>query len=146
MNNLNFMLYGQHNVPPEHLSTSLELLHRQLRPEIPKDYRCHILKMMAEGVLLLTGTEGERVHSLALFRIFETTLGARRLYIDDLVTDVESRSRTIGSQTIAWIERHAAEAGCSLSTLDSGPQRSAAHRFYMKQGYAITAFCFEKAL
>jgi hypothetical protein len=36
--------------------------------------------------------------------------------------------------------------GCDVVALDSGTQRTAAHRFYFREGFVIPSFCFRKSL
>ena len=104
------------------------------------------MSLLSEGAQLAVGYVGDTMRCLALYRVFGTTLGGKRLYIDDLVTDPECRGRSYGAQMLSWIEAAAKSQGCIMATLESGVQRADAHRFYYRSGYSITAFSFEKAL
>lgn len=66
----------------------------------------------------------------------------KHLYVDDLVTSELRRSRGAGAQMIAWLKAHARALGCRQLHLDSGVQRFAAHRFYLREGFAITSHHF----
>jgi hypothetical protein len=44
------------------------------------------------------------------------------------------------------MENHARQQGCQTFSLDSGTQRASAHKFYFRQGLAITSFHFAKKL
>jgi GNAT superfamily N-acetyltransferase len=123
-----------------------EPLHRKLRPEMDQPYARHMMSLLSGGAQLAIGHDGDEIRCLAFFRVFGTTLGGKRLYVDDLVTDPEHRGRSYGAQMLAWVEVAAKSQGCIMATLESGVQRGDAHRFYFCNGYVITAFSFEKAL
>ena len=125
---------------------SCEALHRQLRPDVEQPYVAHITAMLAEGACLAIGDINSDPHCLALYRVFKTTLGGTRLYIDDIVTTPAGRGHGYGATMLRWLEATATAQSCLMSTLDSGVQRAPAHRFYLRHGYDITAFSFEKAL
>ena len=44
------------------------------------------------------------------------------------------------------LEARARLLGCDVVALDSGTQRTAAHRFYFREGFVIPSFCFRKSL
>ncbi|MFD9356667.1 GNAT family N-acetyltransferase [Streptomyces sp. NPDC060031] len=80
------------------------------------------------------------------WRIVANTYLIRKLYVDDLVTAAASRSTGVGHALLAHLEQHARAADCTALTLDSGTQRTDAHRFYFRERMAVTAFNFEKPL
>ena len=86
------------------------------------------------------------VRSVAGFRILNLLFSGRTLYIDDLVTHDSDRSRGFGAALFDWLVEHAKEQGCEHLTLDSGVQRFAAHRFYLKRGMYITSHHFQLKL
>lgn len=90
--------------------------------------------------------ESDGVVSVAVWRVFEDTNVGRRLYVDDLVSDEQRRSRGAGRLLLGWLEDKARELGCGALTLDSGVQRHDAHRFYFREGMVISAYCFKKVL
>jgi len=47
---------------------------------------------------------------------------------------------------LAWCEAQAREQGCDWFDLESGTQRTRAHRFYFREGMHVFAFGFRKAL
>ncbi|WP_439154346.1 GNAT family N-acetyltransferase [Yoonia sp.] len=123
-----------------------EQLHLQLRPEIELPYVQHIKGILNEGARFAIGANPHGICCLALYRVFKTTLGGTRLYIDDLVTDERQRGQSYGECLLNWIEDEARSEGCKMATLESGVQRADAHRFYFRTGYAVTAFSFEKKI
>jgi len=71
----------------------------------------------------------------------------RHVYVDDLVTAERHRSTGAGAAMIAWLKNHAREQGCRELHLDSGIQRFAAHRFYLRERFNIESHHFSiKAL
>jgi GNAT superfamily N-acetyltransferase len=122
-----------------------EALHRQLRPSLPADYAGHMKRMFAEGAEMAVLVD-ELPRALAVYRRYLTTYHGRRFYIDDLVTDEQSRSRLYGGRLLAWCEARARETGCDWLDLDSGVHRNRAHRFYFRNGLSIGAFSFSKPL
>jgi GNAT superfamily N-acetyltransferase len=66
----------------------------------------------------------------------------RHLYVDDLVTAEGERSKGAGAMLIAWLKAYAREQGCGQLHLDSGVQRFAAHRFYLREGFNIASHHF----
>jgi GNAT superfamily N-acetyltransferase len=130
---------------PEWLARA-EPVHRQLRERLPGDYAGRLAAVFAGGAHMSLAAEGEAVRGVAVWRLVENTYEGRRLYIDDLVTDAAHRSRGVGKFLVAQLEARARALGCDVLTLDSGTQRTAAHRFYFREGFVIPSFCFRKTL
>ncbi len=82
------------------------------------------------------------IQAVAGFRISENLVWGKFLYVDDLVTSANARSRGYGSELFNWLEHHARSHDCQQLTLDSGVQRFAAHRFYLTQRMNITSHHF----
>ncbi|MDR0634792.1 MAG: GNAT family N-acetyltransferase [Azoarcus sp.] len=126
-----------------------EAVHRQLRDRLPPGfdaYRATLARVLAGGARLSLAVEGETVEGLAIWRVVDNTYEQRRLYIDDLVTDAACRSRGIGHALLTWLEHQARALSCTVLALDSGVQRSGAHRFYFREGFLIPSFSFRKTL
>lgn len=119
-----------------------EALHRQLRPALEADYPAQIERLIPEGARLAQVVDDGEVRAIALWRVFETTYCGRRLEIEDLVSDEAHRSKGYGAAMIRWLNDQAVALGCPTTTLISGTHRTRAHRFYFREGYAITAFHF----
>ena len=68
--------------------------------------------------------------------------------IGGLVVDREYRNRGIGRRLLAKAEEWAAQQGCSVVRLSSSVQRTDAHAFYERAGYAKlkTQYSFGKAV
>ena len=123
-----------------------EPVHRQLRTGLPADYTGRLRSIFASGARMSVATEGVAVRGVALWRVIENTWEGRRLYVDDLVTDEANCSRGVGRTLLQHLERLAHELQCDVLALDSGTQRTDAHRFYFREGLVIPAFSFRKTL
>ncbi len=121
-------------------------VHVQLRPNLPADYTGRLAVIAHNGGRLIAVTQNNQVLGVALWRIVENTYEGRRLYVDDLVTDANVRSTGVGKKMLDWLETKARALGCDVLALDSGVQRTLAHKFYFREGMHIPAFNFKKAL
>ena len=126
--------------------TRAEPVHRQLRDGLPPDYAGRLRAVFASGARMSVAMEAQAVRGVALWRVIENTYEGRRLYVDDLVTDEAHRSRGIGRTLLRHLERKAQDLQCDVLALDSGTQRTGAHRFYFREGLVIPAFSFRKTL
>ncbi|MBV1953329.1 GNAT family N-acetyltransferase [Streptomyces sp. BV333] len=93
----------------------------------------------------LYDTEGRCV-AVAGWRVIANTSAIRKLYVDDLVTAEAARSSGAGRELVAYLEDRARELDCRVLDLDSGTQRTDAHRFYLRERFSIRAFHFTKLL
>jgi len=123
-----------------------ERVHRQLRTALPEDYFKKMQRVFAEGGRMVVAVEGHDVRGVAVWRVYENTSVGVHLYVDDLVTEEERRSGGVGHALMQWLERRARELNCVALLLDSGTQRTRAHRFYFREGLYIVNFNFKKAL
>lgn len=112
-----------------HLTDAEELL-AKVRRQIPEGYR---LAYLADG--------GE-VRAVGGFRIFRSLADGRVMHVDDLVTDEAQRSRGYGDRMFDWLVALARSEKCDRLRLDSGVQRFAAHRFYLRKRMSIVAHHF----
>jgi GNAT superfamily N-acetyltransferase len=130
-------------VQPEWLAKS-ERVHRQLRPDMPADYRAKMERVFAGGARMAVAVADAEIAGVAVYRHYEDTATGIKFYIDDLVTDEASRSRGIGHALVEYVDRVARDANCGSLVLDSGTQRQQAHKFYFREGFVITSFNFKK--
>jgi GNAT superfamily N-acetyltransferase len=116
---------------------------RQLRPHLSE--AAFVPKVRAQqrgGYVLAYLEEGGEVLAAAGFRLIENLVGGKILYVDDLVTLEEHRSRGHGKVLLEWLVAHARREGCSALELDSAVQRFQAHRFYLASRMIISAHHF----
>ncbi|HEV3115133.1 MAG TPA: GNAT family N-acetyltransferase [Candidatus Binataceae bacterium] len=120
---------------------------RQLREHlVDTEFLQRIKLQQRTGYRLCYLTNGESapvsVRSVAGFRLIENLANGRLLYIDDLVTDVDARSKGYGQKLLDWLMAEARAAGCDTLELDSGVQRFGAHRFYLRNRMDISSHHF----
>lgn len=115
----------------------------ELRPHVQPDEFLVRVKRQAEiaGYKLAYLVEGE-VKAVAGFRISECLAWGKFLYVDDLVSKGEARSKGYGGKLFDWLVEYAKAEGCDQFHLDSGVQRFAAHRFYLTKRMLIEAHHF----
>ena len=117
---------------------------RQLRPHLGVDEYLPTIKrmMLTDGYRIAAVMDAGIVRAVAGYRLMEMLYCGRILVIDDLVTDVDARSRGYGGALIAWLSEEAERRGCTQLHLDSRVHRERAHRFYIREGFSITCFHF----
>ena len=121
-----------------------EGIHRQLRPHLPADYAAKMARVLKDARMALA-VKGDAVLGLAVYRWHENTFDGLKFYIDDLVTDEACRSQGVGRALMAHLEQVARKLGAGGLVLDSGTQRTQAHKFYFREGFVIPAFNFKKS-
>ncbi len=89
--------------------------------------------------------EGE-CRAAAGYHLTQGFLHVRFMYVDDLVTSARWRSNGYGRALSRYLCEVARANGCSNVQLDSGTQRTDAHRFYFREGYVITSFHFSRKI
>ena len=115
----------------------------QLRPHLEaEEFLSQVLRQRNGGYRLACLEAGGVVRAVAGYRSFETLAWGRICYVDDLVTDAESRSQNFGRAMFDWLLARARETECNQLHLDSGVQRFDAHRFYLARRMAITSHHF----
>ncbi len=121
---------------------------QQLRPHLTQSaFLAQARRQQAqENWHLAYVEEAGEVAAVAGFRFLECFSSGRTLYIDDLVTDEDRRSEGHGEMLMTWLENHARASGCQTLSLDSGTQRTGAHKFYFRMGLPITSFHFARKL
>ena len=123
-----------------------EIIHRQLRPQIDENYVEKMVAIFNGGARMCVAVKGETLLGLAVFRTFENTLSSHRFYIDDLVAAEKQRSKGVGHALIKFLVTEAKHCGCASIDLESGSQRTQAHKFYFREGFVISSFSFRKSL
>lgn len=136
------------DLPPNHSRwvNALPVL-QELRPALTRELLAQVLEEgTPQGLRFTAAFDGEACLGVAGWRILANTSAIRKLYIDDLVTVAESRSRGVGARLVSELTTRAKAAGCSVLDLDSGVQRYGAHRFYLRQRMDISAHHFTLVL
>jgi len=83
-----------------------------------------------------------KVVAVSGFRISHCLAWGKFLYLDDLVTDSDNRSKGYGDKLFNYLIEYAKKKGCREFHLDSGVQIFPAHRFYLKKNMNISCHHF----
>lgn len=123
-----------------------DIMH-QLRPHIKKEDFLSIVKRQGEsGYRLAYVEDNNKAVSVAGFRIDECLAFGKFLFVDDLVTDENERSKRYGDKLFDWLKDFAIENSCKEFHLDSAVHRFDAHRFYFRKRLSISCYHFDMAL
>ena len=114
----------------------------ELRPHIDKDeFVERVRRQAADGYKIACLVDGE-VRAVGGFRIAENLAWGKYLYVDDLVSSSQERSKGYGGALFDWLVNYARERDCDQFHLDSGVQRFDAHRFYLTKRMNISSHHF----
>ena len=119
----------------------------QLRPHLrEKDFVSVVRRQFGEGYRLAFIRRKKKVAAVAGFRVLHSLVFGQFCYLDDLVTDEQVRSSGLGAELLHWLCEFARSEGCKRLELDSGVQRFAAHRFYLRHRMFISCHHFSLEL
>ncbi len=113
---------------------------------LPAQFLKTVRHMETEGYRLAYLEDEGEVVAVAGFRIYTNLILGKNMYVDDLVTTKKVRSKGYGEHMILWLRSRAKEEGCHFYHLDSGTERHRAHKFYVSQGFTVSAFHFTEKL
>lgn len=121
---------------------------KQLRTHLCNDDYMELLcKMSRSGYRQFALVVDDEVVSVIGFTPGINLYYGKHLFVHDLVTRSDCRSKGYGGQLLDFIHRLAVELGCERVALSSGLVRKDAHRFYTeKMGYDRVSFMFVKML
>ncbi|MFJ3390717.1 MULTISPECIES: GNAT family N-acetyltransferase [Lysinibacillus] len=120
----------------------------QLRTELTVEKYLQLLKEMTQdGYLLFALYENKNIVAVAGLSWRVNFYSERHIFVYDLVTDEEYRSLGYGEILLHYLHKWGKENGAHYIALESGIQRTSAHRFYEDRlGYEKWCFSFRKAL
>ncbi|OYD07318.1 GNAT family N-acetyltransferase [Paludifilum halophilum] len=120
----------------------------ELRPYLEEEGYLRLLReMRKEGYRLFALLEGDEIAAVAGVTVWTTFYYGRHVFVYDLVTQSDRRSRGYGRKLLNHVERWAEERGCERVALSSNQARKEAHRFYEeKMGYRKPSYQFVKEL
>lgn len=122
----------------------------QLRPHLSlPQFTDMVVKQQSQGYHLVKAFRQDLpkdVCGVAGFVIGNKLAWGKHVYIDDLVAESSCRSLGIGKGLLNWVISFGLEQGCASIHLDSGVQRFAAHKFYLRENFQIASHHFSKQL
>ena len=131
----------------EQIAATFDVM-RQLRPHLTREeYVPRVRGMMdSDGFRLAALTDEGQVRAVAGYRYMTMLYCGRLLYLDDLVSDEQARSRGYGKALLDWLKEEGRREGCTELQLISRTIREGAHRFYFREGFGIECFQFRTKL
>lgn len=120
----------------------------ELRTHLSEDEYSSLVEVMAgEGYELIGLYDDGDLRALAGIAVRTNLYYGRYLWVFDLVTSPNHRSKGFGEALLRHLEETAADRGCDVVALSSGVQRIDAHRFYEERmGYDRVSYVFKKTL
>ena len=120
----------------------------ELRPHV-KDADSFIRQVMRQreqGFRLSAAWSDGRVVGVVGYRLQESLLYGRFVYVDDLVVQEKFRSDGVGAKLLSVARAYAREPGCRHFVLDTGLHKALAQRFYFRQGLLTHSLGFYETL
>ena len=125
----------------------LVFLYQELRPHRSLDYIKNILQISyREGYTTIYIENNDKIAAIAGFRILNMLYSGKTLYVDDLITDSACRHKGYARQLLDWLTNYCIEGNIETFSLDSGFQRTKAHKLYLNNNFEITDLHFEKKI
>ncbi len=119
----------------------------ELRPHLElSTFGQQVRRQEQQGYRLAYLEADGEIRAIAGFRRSECLAWGNFLYVDDLVTRSCDRAQGYGETLFHWLIGYAKAHNCQQLSLDSGVQRFAAHRFYLRQRMEITSHHFARNL
>ena len=116
---------------------------QQLRTHLrQEEFVTVVNELMEEKYQLAYMKKGKQVVCVAGFKVTKNLFLGKNLYVEDLASDENHRSVGHGKQMMIWLRQFAVSEGCKTIHLDSGVQRSGAHKFYFSQNMRIACYHF----
>lgn len=118
-----------------------------LRPMLKKEsFVTQIQSMQKEGYSMLYIQEDNRTVAIAGYRICTMLYCGKMIYLDDLSTLETHRGKGYATQLLDHLKVIALKENCVSIHLDSGPNRTTAHKLYFKENFTISAYHFFKQI
>ena len=132
---------------PRELDDSFPVMN-QLRTDLTLDvYRELVAAMRPQGYELYALYADDTIVSLAGIEVRVNLYLEKHVFVYDLVTCMNHRSKGYGEMLLHFVHEYARDRGAKYVSLESGLARTEAHRFYKdKMDYAITSYSFRKQL
>jgi GNAT superfamily N-acetyltransferase len=124
-------------------------LMKQLRTHLTEERFLELVNEATEkqNYQLFSLSENRKMVALIGFMPMITLYHGKFLYICDLVTDSDMRSKGYGATLLSYVENYSKVNGFKLVSLSSGLQRKDAHCFYEnKMEYDKVSYVFTKLL
>jgi GNAT superfamily N-acetyltransferase len=130
---------------PEDLQKAFPVIH-QLRPHLNLEEFQHLamLAQAADGYRLIAREVNGRVISVMGYRILHDLAHGSHLYIDDLVTTADERSRHHGAELLKWAEGECRRLGLTGLRLCAALTNKEGRKFYEREGWVERSVALKK--
>lgn len=116
---------------------------KELRTHLEEaDFMTQLRRLEAQDYQLAFVRDEGQVAAVAGFWVSEAFAYGKYMHVYDLVTGEGARSQGHGAALMDFLKTLARDAGCAQLHLDSGVQRFAAHKFYLREGFRIASHHF----
>jgi GNAT superfamily N-acetyltransferase len=122
---------------------------KQLRPHLDEAQFLELVQeaVQKEDYRLAALYDSEKIVAVTGFMPMITLYNGRSIWVCDLVTDADNRSKGYGEALLTYVHEWSKENGYENVSLSSGFQRVDAHRFYEnKMDYDKVSYVFLKRL
>jgi GNAT superfamily N-acetyltransferase len=99
-----------------------------------------------EGYKIIFIERNSKVIAAAGYRLMNTMAWGKILYIDDLIAHESERGNGYGSILLSHLKGLAETLNCDSVHLDTGYQRHAAHKAYLRNGFTLNCHHMELSL
>lgn len=101
---------------------------------------------LADGYQIVAIEDEEKNLAVMGYRFLSDFVRGRYLYIDDLVSTVDSRSKGLGSQLLEFAEEIANKNNCKTLRLCTGIDNQRGMKFYESNGWTKRSIAYTKKL
>lgn len=118
----------------------------QLRTDLNEEKYIQLVKSIHnDGYRMISLIENNEIVAIIGFTICKNLHSGKHIWVDDLITDKNKRSKGYGEKLLSYVENIGRENGCGIISLSSGIQRTKAHKFYEeKMQFDRTSYLFKK--
>lgn len=118
-----------------------------LRPHLNKsEFVSTVIEMISEGYHLAYIEEEDQAVSVIGYRFQQFLFNGKHCYIDDLATIPGKTAKGYASKLLDYIIEVCKRKGLKTITLDSGFDRTDAHRLYLQKHFEISSLHFLKKI
>ncbi|VYU56092.1 GNAT family N-acetyltransferase [Clostridium tertium] len=120
----------------------------QLRTDLDENKYLQLVKSIHnDGYRMISLLENNEIVAIIGFTICTNLHSGKHIWVDDLITDKNKRSKGYGEKLLSYVENIGRENDCEIISLSSGLQRTRAHKFYEeKMQFNKTSYLFKKNL
>ncbi len=124
------------------------ILLKELRPHIDETvfFDIYAKAHKADHYSLVGLYLSEKLIAVMGYRYLYDYVHGKHVYVDDLVTATEERSKGYGAQLLKFAENLALRNGCKQLRLCTGIENESGKKFYEKNGWKFRAIVYKKKL